>query len=66
MRVYKPVAYRDDLTDWRMAAKMTQQQIAQKLGISRSTWQKYEYGKRKPSNEVSMRIRALMEECKAG
>lgn len=46
--IYKPIRYRDFATEARERSGMTQLQIAQALGISRSSWQKYEYGLRRP------------------
>ncbi len=57
---YKPIAYRDFLTEARIHAKKTQEEIADALGISRSSWQKYEYGQRKPRRKYRYAIKQLL------
>ncbi len=44
----KALAYRDWLVEARLSARMTQTQVADACGISRSAYQKYEYGQRTP------------------
>ena len=55
---YKAITYREDVVAARERSKLTQQQIADRLGISRSSWQKYEYGKRTPES-LELRIAIL-------
>jgi transcriptional regulator with XRE-family HTH domain len=58
---YITLNYREDLTSLRDRSGLTQLQLAEMLNISRSSWQKYEYGQRKPRRGVQARIDALME-----
>ncbi len=44
----KALAYRGWLVQARLTARMTQTQVADACGISRSAYQKYEYGQRTP------------------
>jgi transcriptional regulator with XRE-family HTH domain len=57
---YKPLAYRDFLTLARERSRLSQQQIADALHISRSAWQKYEYGVRRPKREHREAILQLL------
>jgi transcriptional regulator with XRE-family HTH domain len=57
---YKPLAYRDFLTLARERSGLSQQQIADALHISRSAWQKYEYGHRRPKQEHREAISQLL------
>ena len=59
--LYTPVKYNDDLTNFRYRSKLTQKQLADALGISRSALQKYEYGLRKPRGPIQSRINELMK-----
>lgn len=47
-REKKALAYRGWLVEARLSARMTQTQVADACGISRSAYQKYEYGQRTP------------------
>ncbi len=47
----KAMAYRDWLVQARLNARMTQKQVAAACGISRSCYQKYEYGMRTPKKQ---------------
>lgn len=44
----KALAYRGWLVEARLSARMTQTEVADACGISRSAYQKYEYGQRTP------------------
>lgn len=44
----KALAYRGWLVQARLSARMTQTEVADACGISRSAYQKYEYGQRTP------------------
>ncbi len=47
-RERKAMAYRGWLVQARLSARMTQTQVADACGISKSAYQKYEYGQRTP------------------
>jgi transcriptional regulator with XRE-family HTH domain len=47
-RERKALAYRGWLVQARLSARMTQLEVADACGISRSAYQKYEYGQRTP------------------
>ena len=47
-REKKALAYRGWLVQARLSARMTQTEVADACGISRSAYQKYEYGQRTP------------------
>lgn len=51
------MVFKDRLKEKRMEAKLTQVELAEKVGVTARTIQNYELGNRKPSNmEVSQRI----------
>jgi transcriptional regulator with XRE-family HTH domain len=58
--VYRPLTYREELTALRDRSGLTQLELAHELRISRSAWQKYEYGQRSPRRGVQSRITELM------
>ncbi len=60
-RAYRIPTYDEGLISFRERIGMTQRQIAGHLGISRSSYQKYEYGLRKPRNCVRERLQTLMD-----
>lgn len=47
-RQRRAMAYRGWLVQARLTARLTQTQVADACGISRSAYQKYEYGQRTP------------------
>jgi transcriptional regulator with XRE-family HTH domain len=57
---YKPVRYRDDLTEARERAGLTQRQAAAAVGVSMRSWQRYEYGDRTPSRTHRWAIQRLL------
>lgn len=59
-REQRALAYRDWLVNARLLARMTQSQVAQACGISRSTYQKYEYGQRTPKRSKRERLGKLL------
>lgn len=59
-RKYKPVNYRENLTEFRDRSGLSQKQIAELLHISKSSWKKYEYGQRTPRKGLRKNIEALM------
>jgi transcriptional regulator with XRE-family HTH domain len=58
--VYRPLTYREELTVLRDRSKMSQIELATEIGVSRSSWQSYEYGTRTPRRGVQTRINELM------
>lgn len=46
----------DKLRELRVKRGLTQEQIAEKLGITKSSWSMYERGERSPRDEVKVRI----------
>ena len=55
-----PDPYRAWLLSARLAARLTQRQLALRVGVSVSAYQKYEYGQRTPTPAVQRRLaRAL-------
>ena len=50
-RERRAMAYRGWLVQARLNARMTQTQVADACGISRSAYQKYEYGQRTPRKQ---------------
>lgn len=57
---YKPIKYREDVIAARERAGLTQVQAAEALGISESSWQKYELGERTPSRAHRWAIQRLL------
>ena len=53
-------AYRYWLADARQRSGMTQGEVAAACGISRSAYQKYEYGQRAPSCLVSRNLASVL------
>jgi transcriptional regulator with XRE-family HTH domain len=51
-----------DLKDKRIKEGLTQSQLADEIGIDRSTLSLYENGKRKPSYEVMKQIAKVLKE----
>lgn len=45
----------------RIAAGLTQEQVAEKAGIKVQSWQKYEYGERTPKDDMLERIAAVLQ-----
>ncbi|MER2081538.1 MAG: helix-turn-helix transcriptional regulator [Ruminococcus sp.] len=52
--------FSENLVRLRKATGMTQQQVAEKLGINRTTYTKYETGVTEPSFEMLLRISELL------
>ena len=60
VKEYKVIRYRDFLTEARERSGMSQGMIAKALGISRSCWQKYEYGDRRPGMTIRVAVQQLL------
>ncbi len=59
-REKKALAYRGWLVQARLSARMTQTQVADACGISRSAYQKYEYGQRTPRRSKREELTKLL------
>jgi len=56
-----PRFFCDILVEARTAQDLTQKQVAEKLGITASGYQKYEYGVRVPTGEILLKLIKLYE-----
>ena len=56
----RALAYRGWLVDARLMARMTQIEVADACGISRSAYQKYEYGQRTPRKNKQEQLGRLL------
>jgi len=59
-RERKAMAYRSWLVQARLSARMTQTQVADACGISRSAYQKYEYGQRTPRKSKREELQKIL------
>ncbi len=59
-RERKALAYRGWLVQARLLARMTQLEVADACGISRSAYQKYEYGQRTPRKSKREELKKVL------
>lgn len=52
---------RDWLKEKRLKAKLTQEQVARKVGVARTTYAMYEQGERDPSVGVAIKIGEVLK-----
>lgn len=55
-KVYRGESMRDWMKEKRIKAKMTQEQVAIKAGVARTSYAMYEQGERDPGVEAAVRI----------
>ncbi len=65
-REKKALAYRGWLVQARLSARMTQTEVADACGISRSAYQKYEYGQRTPRRSKREELQKVLALCLPG
>jgi ribosome-binding protein aMBF1 (putative translation factor) len=65
-RERKALVYRGWLVQARLSARMTQLEVADACGISRSAYQKYEYGQRTPRKSKREELQKVLALCLSG
>lgn len=50
-----------NLKHFRQTARVTQKQMAERLGMTENAYQNYEYGKREPKLDVLIQIAEILE-----
>lgn len=58
--VFKYNSQAEAIKNARIAAGLSQEQTAEKMGIKVQSWQKYEYGERSPKDDMLERIAQVL------